>query len=109
MLLMSLQKQIKQENREENITHNTWLEIEVALDEIFGGFAANFRKAHPQLTDQDIHFCLLVRLGMNNYELERFYSRTNQAIKQRLLNMKSKLGIEGLEQSSREYILNFGL
>lgn len=104
----SLQKQIKQENREENITHNTWLEIEVALDEIFGGFAANFRKVHPHLKEQDIHFCLLVRLGMNNYELERFYSRTNQAIKQRLLNMKSKLGIEGLEQSTREYILNFG-
>ncbi|MCQ2239855.1 MAG: hypothetical protein MJZ73_11570 [Bacteroidaceae bacterium] len=103
----SLQKQIKKENRDETITHNTWLEIEVALDELFGGFAANFRKVHPHLKEQDIHFCLLVRLGMNNYELERFYSRTNQAIKQRLLNMKSKLGIEGLEQSSREYILNF--
>lgn len=104
----NLQQKLKSEIKRDNIEKSVWFELEIALNEIFCGFVSQFREKHPNLKEDDVQFCMLVKLGLNNAQLEHFYCRELQTIKQRLLNLKPKLGIEDSEQSTREYILNFG-
>lgn len=105
----SLQQKVKKEMQNKNLDKSVWIELEMALEEIFSGFSSKFRAGHPNLKEDDFHFCMLVKLGLSNAELEHFYFRGAQTIKQRLLNLKPKLGIESSELSAREYILKYGM
>lgn len=86
------------------LSEKDWYEIEIYLAEFAPGFMERLRTQHPNLKEKDIRFCMLLKLELNNQELLRFYERGLQAIKQRLLNLKTVLGIEGKNISTREYI-----
>lgn len=88
-------------------TEEFWADMEAYLDETFSDFMFKFRTRHPALKEHDVRFCMLVKLGFDNAELRRIYNRGDQAIKQRLLNLKAKLGIEHTGLSTRDYILSF--
>lgn len=89
------------------LTASDWLDIEAILNEIVPGFMESLKEKHPDLKEKDIQFCMLLKLGFNNNEFLRFYGRGLQAIKQRLLNLKPVLGIEGKDFSTRDYICNY--
>lgn len=89
------------------LTASDWLDIEAVLNEIVPGFMESLKEKHPDLKEKDIQFCMLLKLGFNNNDLLRFYERGLQAIKQRLLNLKPVLGIEGKDFSTRDYICNY--
>lgn len=98
--------ELKDKKTEETLSNTDWLEIEAYLNELVPGFLPTLRERHPDLKEKDIRFCMLLKLGFKNNDLLRFYERGLQAIKQRLLNLKPTLGIEGKSISTREYICN---
>lgn len=98
---------LKKGKKARSLTTDDWLDIEAVLNELAPGFMESLKTKHPDLREKDIQFCMLLKLGLNNNELLRFYDRGLQAIKQRLLNLKPVLGIEGKSFSTREYICNY--
>lgn len=98
---------LKNQKTAKSLTAQDWQDIEAVLNEIVPGFMESLKKKHPDLREKDIQFCMLLKLGFNNNELLRFYERGLQAIKQRLLNLKPVLGIEGKDFSTRDYICNY--
>lgn len=103
----SLNEKLRKGENVDVETEEFWTDLEAYLDETFSDFVFKFRTRHPALKEHDVRFCMLVKLGFDNAELRRIYNRGDQAIKQRLLNLKAKLGIEHTGLSTRDYILSF--
>lgn len=99
-------KSIKSVSQFDQLPEETWLEISAFLNETELGFVDVLSSRYPELSSKDLRFLMLVKLGFTNSDLEKLCLRTSQAIKQRLLNYKIKLGIEERDYSTREFILN---
>lgn len=96
---------MKEHKRFSEMSDSDWADIENYVNGMYSDFATKFREAYPDLNEENIRFCLLIKIGMTNTELQEFYSRGMQAIKQRLLNLKPKLGIANMNISAREFLM----
>lgn len=89
-----------------DMSADDWADIENYVNGMYSDFAVRFRESYPNLKEEDVRFCLLIKIGMTNTELQEFYIREMQTIKQRLLNLKPKLGISNLSISTREFLMD---
>lgn len=82
------------ENKDSHIslTKKDWKDIELILDEIDEGCISKLRQEKPELTEEDIHLCILVRLHMSNPVIGSIYCISVSAVQHR----KQKLKKEGL-------------
>lgn len=90
--------------RTADLQEEDWLVIEIFLNENFSNFVILLRNTHPNLTENEVRDCMLLKIGLTNPEMERFYGISNPSVKQRLLRLKNKLGISEKSISTREYI-----
>lgn len=98
---------LKQELNINDLSEVDWQEMELFLNELFFDFMVHFRKRHPQLNEKEYRNCMLLKMGLTNQELKRFYGIELQSVKQRLLKLKHKLAIDNDLFSAREYIDSF--
>lgn len=87
-----------------DLQEEDWLVIEIFLNENFSNFVTLLRNTYPNLTENEVRDCMLLKIGLTNPEMERFYGITIPSVKQRLLRLKNKLGISEKAISAREYI-----
>lgn len=87
-----------------DLQEEDWLVIEIFLNENFSNFVTLLWNTHPNLTENEVRDCMLLKIGLTNPEMERFYGISNPSVKQRLLRLKNKLGISEKTISAREYI-----
>lgn len=77
------------------ISPREWSAAEQLLDEIDGGRISKLRTSYPSLTADDIHLCIMVRLGMSNKAIGSVYGITPSAVQHRKTKLKkSQLGVE---------------
>lgn len=101
-------QELRDSKRIDDLSDEDWLEMEMFLNELFSGFMIQLRKSHPQLNEREFRDCMLLKMGLTNQELSRFYNIQLQSMKHRLLKLKTRLEIRNSMFSAREYIDYFG-
>jgi hypothetical protein len=76
------------ENEEIKITDEVWKEIEKLLDCYGNGMVRKLRQQYPDLKEEDIQLCMLLRLKLNNAVISNIYNVSVAAVKKRKLRLK---------------------
>ena len=70
------------------LSPHEWSEIERTLNAIDNDRFANLREQYPNLQEDDIHLCILTRLGLSNRTIGNIYCITISAVQHRKLKLK---------------------
>lgn len=84
-----------------------WKDIEAFLNGVDNLFVKRITAAYPNMTEKDVRFCMLLRLGLSTKDLSSVYAIHEQSVKQKLYNFKSKMGICDPNLSVRQFLQNF--
>ena len=75
-------------DEEIKITDEVWKEIEKLLDCYGNGMVRKLRQQYPDLKEEDIQLCMLLRLKLNNAVISNIYNVSVAAVKKRKLRLK---------------------
>ena len=87
------------------LSPHEWSEIERALDAIDNKRFANLREQYPNMQEDDIHLCLLTRLGISNRNIGNIYCISISAVQHRKLKLKKDVFGESNPDVTLEQIL----
>ena len=65
-----------------------WTDVENLLNDIDNRRIFKIRERYPDLSSDEIHLCIMVRLGMSNPEIGKVFALTPSAVQHRKLTMK---------------------
>ena len=87
------------------LSPHEWNEIERTLNAIDNNRFANLREQYPNMPEDDIHLCLLTRLGISNRTIGNIYCITISAVQHRKLKLKKDVFGETNPDITLEQIL----
>ena len=87
------------------LSPHEWSEIERTLDAIDNKRFANLREQYPNMQEDDIHLCLLTRLGISNRNIGNIYCISISAVQHRKLKLKKDVFGENNPNVTLEQIL----
>ena len=70
------------------LSPHEWSEIERTLNAIDSNRFAHLREQYPNMQEDDIHLCILTRLGLSNRTIGNIYCITISAVQHRKLKLK---------------------
>ena len=73
------------------LTDSDWNEIEASLNSMYNNFAHRLRTSYPQMKEEDLRFCLLVRLKLSNPSIGQIYSIGVSAVQKRKQRIKKDI------------------
>ena len=88
------------------LSQHEWSEIERTLNAIDGNRFAKIREQYPTMQEDDIHLCILTRLGLSNRTIGNIYCITVSAVQHRKLKLKKDVFGESNPDVTLEQILN---
>ena len=88
------------------LSPHEWSEIERTLNAIDGNRFAKIREQYPTMQEDDIHLCILTRLGLSNRTIGNIYCITVSAVQHRKLKLKKDVFGESNPNVTLEQILN---
>ena len=88
-----------------HLSDDDWNIITGNADACFDMFTERLKKLCPQLTDDDIRFCCLVKMELSMSMLSEIYHIAKASISRRKMRLKEKIGIENT--SFDEFIIDF--
>ena len=88
------------------LSPHEWSEIERTLNAIDGNRFAKLREQYPNMQEDDIHLCILTRLGLSNRTIGNIYCITVSAVQHRKLKLKKDVFGESNPDITLEQILN---
>ena len=88
------------------LSQHEWNEIERTLNAIDGNRFAKIREQYPTMQEEDIHLCILTRLGLSNRTIGNIYCITVSAVQHRKLKLKKDVFGESNPNVTLEQILN---
>lgn len=88
-----------------HLSDDDWNIITGNTDACFDMFTARLKKLCPQLTEDDIRFCCLVKMELSMSTLSEIYHIAKASISRRKMRLKEKMGIENT--SFDEFIIDF--
>ena len=89
------------------INDNDWNQLYVILEGGDDRFVSRLKSSFPNLNDDDLHLCMLVKIGLSNEDISNIYCITADSIKKKLYCFKEKLNITDRNVSVRSYIQSF--
>ena len=87
------------------LSPHEWSEIERTLDAIDNNRFAILREQYPNMQEDDIHLCLLTRLGISNRNIGNIYCISISAVQHRKLKLKKDVFGESNPDVTLEQIL----
>ena len=72
------------------MTPKDWQTVEQLLDEIDEGRISKIRTSYKDISKDDIHLCVMVRIGMSNPAIGHIFGITPSAVQHRKLTLKKK-------------------
>ena len=88
------------------LSPHEWSEIERTLNAIDSNRFAKIREQYPTMQEDDIHLCILTRLGLSNRTIGNIYCITVSAVQHRKLKLKKDVFGENNPNVTLEQILN---
>lgn len=89
------------------ISDAEWKEIEVFLEGVDNMFVSRFKQKFPNLTEDDIRFVMLIRLGFKTRDFANYYCINERSVKQKCFKFKSKIELDDPNISLKKYISGF--
>ncbi len=89
------------------INDNDWNQLYAILEGGDDCFVSRLKSSFPNLNDDDIHLCMLIKIGLSNEDISNIYCITADSIKKKLYCFKEKLNITDRNVSVRSYIQSF--
>lgn len=86
-----IQKVGKASKRHINISPHEWEEMERTLNAIDGNRIAYLRQHYPELKEEDIQLCILIRLHLTNRAIGNIYGLTISAVQHRKQKLKKEV------------------
>ena len=90
-----------------DLDEETWHEIELFLNACENGFVRRLHETFPHLTEDDLRFCMLIRLDFSIRDLGKVYRLVDVSVKQKQNKFKTKLKLEDSKLSLRKFIQTF--
>ena len=87
------------------LSPHEWSEIERTLNAIDSNRFAKIREQYPTMQEDDIHLCILTRLGLSNRTIGNIYCITVSAVQHRKLKLKKDVFGETNPDITLEQIL----
>lgn len=75
------------------------------VNSVEGGFATRLKKKFPELTEEDLKFFMLLRLGMSSKAMGMIYGISEKSIRQKRFVYKSKVGLDSRQGISLRYFI----
>ena len=88
------------------LSEHEWSEIERTLNAIDNNRFTNLREQYPDMQEDDIHLCILTRLGLSNRTIGNIYCITISAVQHRKLKLKKEVFGETNPDITLEQLLN---
>jgi uncharacterized protein YpmB len=88
------------------LSPHEWSEIERTLNAIDNNRFAKIREQYPNMQEDDIHLCILTRLGLSNRTIGNIYCISISAVQHRKLKLKKDVFGESNPNITLEQILN---
>ena len=73
------------------LSQHEWGEIERTLNAIDNNRFVHIREQYPNMTEDDVHLCILTRLGLSNRTIGNIYCITISAVQHRKLKLKKEV------------------
>jgi tetratricopeptide (TPR) repeat protein len=85
-----------------------WEELIETIDEVFNGYSFRLKKAYPNLSDDDIQFCCLLKINVSMQDLADIYCISKAGITKRKMRMKKdKFNITDNQLDLNEFLLMY--
>lgn len=94
-------------NKTTLIDEKLWVEVEEFLNALEGCFVIRLKEEYPDLTQEDLRFCMLLRLDLSIKKLSEIYGISEDSIKQKQSKFKHKIGIANSSISLRRYLQSY--
>ena len=95
---------IDDNTRSIHMTERDWLELEVYLNTTQNRFVDDFRKFHPEASQEVLRFCMLLRLELSNRQRAVIYHFAEKSVKQKAYLYKEQLDGIPADMSLRAYV-----
>lgn len=113
-LLNKIKKELKNHNIESTIelidknlgNNNDWKFFKEAFNNADKGFLDKVKKAHPNLTPNDLRFCAYLRLNLSSKEIAPLLNISTKSVETKRYRLRKKLNLSHYENLI-EYILGF--
>lgn len=90
-----------------DLSDDDWKELLVMIDSIYPGFVGRLRKGFPALTEKDVRFCALIKIGMSLQTLSDIYCISRASVSKKKLRLKEKLDVRDDGMSLDEWMKVF--
>lgn len=92
------QKDLKEKMEElfnnSDIKDKDWAELEEIVNEMLNGFAGRLREKFNRLSEDEIHCVLLIRIGLDNFQLSNIFNIQKSSIMTKRHRIRKKMGLE---------------
>ncbi|MDW3646157.1 MAG: two-component regulator propeller domain-containing protein [Bacteroidia bacterium] len=83
-----------------------WSEFNLYFNEVDKDFLQALKAAHPELTQNDLRVCSLIRINLTTKEIASLLNITVRGVEQSRYRLKKRLGLES-EDNLADYITHF--
>lgn len=84
-------------NNGSKIKVEDWKELEEIINETQNDFVSKLRIKFPKLSEKDVHFILLIRIGLDNYRLSNIFDLAKKSTWTKRYRIRKKLGLKEKE------------
>lgn len=74
-----------------------WLKFEAQFREVHPEFRAKLKEKYPDLSNQELRLCQLLRSGLKSHEAARLMCITERGVETHRLRIRRKMGLKGKE------------
>ncbi len=99
-LVAELQKKCR------TLSEAEWQELVQLCNDTWDGFTTRLQARYPQLTEQDLRLCLLIRLRFSNVQLATIFAVSPASISQKKFRLKKHLSESGESSFPEEMTLD---
>ncbi|MDO4995176.1 MAG: hypothetical protein Q4E32_09280 [Bacteroidales bacterium] len=101
----ALQKLSQSDGQRISLSHREWADVERTLNAIDGQCIALIRQMYPDMSDEDLQLCILVRLKLSNRAIGSIFCITISAVQHRKTRIKKEVFGEQSPDVTLEQVL----
>lgn len=81
-----------------------WQNLSIKFDLIYPGFVENLKKNYPRLTQNDVQFCMLIKLNIPLKDIASIFNITMPGIYKKKYRLEEKLNLKENDDSLQQFI-----
>lgn len=90
------------------LSSEEWADIRQTVDKSYDDFTGRLRKEFPLLTDKDINFCCLVKIGVSIKDLSDIYCISRPSVSRKKQRVKrEKFGLTAEDETLDAFLRRF--